>query len=72
MSHLHWYARAHGPRAARIVHAALAGELDRNRHADGADGSDGGAARAGRDGHAGRAAGARPAAAPSRRPVTER
>lgn len=25
---LHWYARAHGPRAYRIVRAALDGELD--------------------------------------------
>ena len=25
---LHWYARAHGPRAYRVVRAALDGELD--------------------------------------------
>jgi len=28
---LHWYARAHGPRAYRVVRAALEGELDASR-----------------------------------------
>ena len=28
---LHWYARAHGPRSFRIMQAARAGELDRER-----------------------------------------